>query len=168
MTTVTKSMCVATGSRFWTTMIATKIARIEAVMSLKLRIKSKNRRSAKFHPRQDAAVKHLCLERCISPRLSFLFLALSHTVLDELQLRLCMPRIHIFCQYPRNKRVPAYVMRQMRFLRGNFQMKGSQPLWLLVALSCRSLTASFARIVGEAFQRYSQINGEQCAASFAY
>ena len=47
-------------------------------------------------------------------------------------------------------------------------MKGSQPLWLSVALSCRSLTASFARIVGEAFQRYSQINGEQCAASFAY
>jgi YihY family inner membrane protein len=47
-------------------------------------------------------------------------------------------------------------------------MKGSQPLWLSVALSCRSLTASFARIVGEALQRYSQINGEQCAASFAY
>lgn len=47
-------------------------------------------------------------------------------------------------------------------------MKGPQPLWLSVALSCRSLIASFARIVREAFQRYSQINGEQCAASFAY
>jgi anaerobic glycerol-3-phosphate dehydrogenase len=39
ITTVAKSKCVATGSRFWTTMIATKIARIEAVMSFKLRIK---------------------------------------------------------------------------------------------------------------------------------
>ena len=35
-TTVAKSTCVATGSRFWTTMIATKIARIEAIMSFKL------------------------------------------------------------------------------------------------------------------------------------
>jgi hypothetical protein len=39
MTTVAKRTCVATGSRFWTTMIATKIARIEAVMSFKLLIK---------------------------------------------------------------------------------------------------------------------------------
>src|SRR5271155_2857799 len=48
MTTVAKSRCVATGSRFWTTMIATKIARIEAVMSFKLRIKAKNGLSANF------------------------------------------------------------------------------------------------------------------------
>jgi YihY family inner membrane protein len=47
-------------------------------------------------------------------------------------------------------------------------MKGSQPLWLSAALSCRRQAASFARIVGEAFQRYGRINGEQCAASFAY
>jgi YihY family inner membrane protein len=47
-------------------------------------------------------------------------------------------------------------------------MKGSQPFLVLVALSGRSLAASFARIVGAAFQRYSQIDGEQCAASFAY
>ena len=43
-------------------------------------------------------------------------------------------------------------------------MKGSQPLWLRVSVFCRS----FARIIGEAFRRYGRINGEQCAASFAY
>jgi len=47
-------------------------------------------------------------------------------------------------------------------------MKGSQPLWLRVALLCRKAVVSFARIVGGAFQRYAQIDGEQCAASFAY
>jgi YihY family inner membrane protein len=47
-------------------------------------------------------------------------------------------------------------------------MKGSQPGWLRVALLCRHASASFARIIGEAFQRYGRINGEQCAASFAY
>jgi YihY family inner membrane protein len=31
-----------------------------------------------------------------------------------------------------------------------------------------TLPASIARIIGEAFQRYGRINGEQCAASFAY
>jgi YihY family inner membrane protein len=31
-----------------------------------------------------------------------------------------------------------------------------------------TLVASFARIIGESFQKYGQINGEQCAASFAY
>ena len=41
MTTVAKSTCVATGSRFWRTMIATKIVRNEAVMSFKLRIEAK-------------------------------------------------------------------------------------------------------------------------------
>src|ERR1700730_14076065 len=41
MTSVAKSKCVATGSRFWTTMITTRIAKIEAVMIFKLRIKSK-------------------------------------------------------------------------------------------------------------------------------
>jgi hypothetical protein len=38
ITTVVNSRCVATGSLFWTTTIATKIARTEAVMSLKFRI----------------------------------------------------------------------------------------------------------------------------------
>ena len=47
-------------------------------------------------------------------------------------------------------------------------MKGSQPLWLWAVLWCRRLARSFARIIGEAFQRYGRINGEQCAASFAY
>ena len=41
MTTVAKSTRVATGSRFWRTMIATKIVRNEAVMSFKLRIEAK-------------------------------------------------------------------------------------------------------------------------------
>src|SRR5260370_3474747 len=43
-------------------------------------------------------------------------------------------------------------------------MKGSQRFWLRVAVSRRS----FARIIGEAFRRYGRIDGEQCAASFAY
>ena len=47
-------------------------------------------------------------------------------------------------------------------------MKGSQPRWLRIALLCRHVAASFARILAEAFQRYGRINGEQCAASFAY
>jgi hypothetical protein len=38
MTAVAKSKWVVTGSRFWTTMIATKIAKIEAPMIFKLRI----------------------------------------------------------------------------------------------------------------------------------
>jgi hypothetical protein len=38
ITTVANSRCVATGSLFWTTTIATKIAKTEAVMSLKFRI----------------------------------------------------------------------------------------------------------------------------------
>jgi hypothetical protein len=40
ITTVAKSTWVATGSRFWTTMIATTMARNEAVASLKFRILS--------------------------------------------------------------------------------------------------------------------------------
>jgi uncharacterized BrkB/YihY/UPF0761 family membrane protein len=47
-------------------------------------------------------------------------------------------------------------------------MNGSQPFWLRVALLCRRVAASFARIIGEAVQRYGRIDGEQCAASFAY
>jgi uncharacterized BrkB/YihY/UPF0761 family membrane protein len=47
-------------------------------------------------------------------------------------------------------------------------MKASQPRWLRVALLCRHASATFARIIGEAFQRYGRIDGEQCAASFAY
>jgi YihY family inner membrane protein len=47
-------------------------------------------------------------------------------------------------------------------------MTGSQPLWLRVARWCRKAAVSFARIISEAFQRYGQIDGEQCAASFAY
>jgi YihY family inner membrane protein len=49
----------------------------------------------------------------------------------------------------------------------NFQMKGSQP-WLRVTLLCQKAATSFAQIIGETFQRYGRINGEQCAASFAY
>ena len=49
ITIVAKSKCVATGSRFWTTMIATKMARIEATMIFKLRIKSKKGLSATLH-----------------------------------------------------------------------------------------------------------------------
>jgi YihY family inner membrane protein len=47
-------------------------------------------------------------------------------------------------------------------------MKESQPLWIWVALFCRRVAGSLARIIGEAFQRYGRIDGEQCAASFAY
>jgi uncharacterized BrkB/YihY/UPF0761 family membrane protein len=47
-------------------------------------------------------------------------------------------------------------------------MKASQPRWLRVALLCRHASATFARIISEAFQRYGRIDGEQCAASFAY
>ena len=47
-------------------------------------------------------------------------------------------------------------------------MTGSQSLWLRVARWCQKAALSFARIVSEAFQRYGQIDGEQCAASFAY
>ena len=49
ITIVAKSKCVATGSRFWTIMIATKMARIEATMIFKLRIKSKKGLSAILH-----------------------------------------------------------------------------------------------------------------------
>jgi hypothetical protein len=38
MTTVANRRCVSTGSRFWTTMIATKTAKTEAMMSFKSRI----------------------------------------------------------------------------------------------------------------------------------
>ena len=48
MTTVAKSKCVATGSRFWNTMITTRIAKIEAVMIFKLRIKSRKVRHRLF------------------------------------------------------------------------------------------------------------------------
>jgi YihY family inner membrane protein len=47
-------------------------------------------------------------------------------------------------------------------------MKGSQPLWVRVALLCQRQAASFVRLVGEVFQKYGRIDGEQCAASFAY
>jgi YihY family inner membrane protein len=47
-------------------------------------------------------------------------------------------------------------------------MTGSQPSWLRAVLACRKAAGSFGRIIGEAFQRYAQIDGEQCAASFAY
>jgi Ca2+-transporting ATPase len=47
-------------------------------------------------------------------------------------------------------------------------MTGSQSLWLRVARWCQKAAVSFARTVSEAFQRYGQIDGEQCAASFAY
>jgi len=57
MTTVAKSKWVVTGSRFWTTMIATKIARIEVTMISKLRIKSKKGSVRKIHPKQDASLR---------------------------------------------------------------------------------------------------------------
>src|SRR6478672_11817292 len=47
-------------------------------------------------------------------------------------------------------------------------MKGSQPFWLRVTLPSRRVALSFARSFGEVFERYGRINGEQCAASFAY
>ncbi len=47
-------------------------------------------------------------------------------------------------------------------------MIGSQPLWLRATLLCRRAIESFLRIISEAFQRYGRIDGEQCAASFAY
>ena len=47
-------------------------------------------------------------------------------------------------------------------------MNGSKPLWLRAALYCRSAAISLGRIIGEACQRYGQIDGELCAASFAY
>jgi YihY family inner membrane protein len=47
-------------------------------------------------------------------------------------------------------------------------MQGSQHLWLRLALWFQRVTSPFIRIVGETFQRYGQIDGEQCAASFAY
>jgi YihY family inner membrane protein len=47
-------------------------------------------------------------------------------------------------------------------------MTGSQPLWLRAAQRCRKAALSFTQIFSETFQRYGQIDGEQCAASFAY
>jgi YihY family inner membrane protein len=47
-------------------------------------------------------------------------------------------------------------------------MTGSQPSLLRAGLFCQKAAGSFGRIISEAFQRYGQINGEQCAASFAY
>src|SRR6202011_2338938 len=47
-------------------------------------------------------------------------------------------------------------------------MKGSQPFWLRVALPSRRVAFFFVRSFGEVFERYGRINGEQCAASFAY
>ena len=47
-------------------------------------------------------------------------------------------------------------------------MTGSEPSWLPASLFGRKAAGSVARIIREAFQRYGQIDGEQCAASFAY
>jgi YihY family inner membrane protein len=47
-------------------------------------------------------------------------------------------------------------------------MKGSQRLSQRMAVLYHTLAASFAPIMGAVFQRYGRINGEQCAASFAY
>ena len=44
----------------------------------------------------------------------------------------------------------------------------SAPLATGSSSAAESAASSFARIIGEAFQRYGQIDGEQCAASFAY
>jgi hypothetical protein len=57
MTTVAKSKWVVTGSRFWTTMIATKIAKTEATMIFKLRIESKKGSVRKIHPKRDASLR---------------------------------------------------------------------------------------------------------------
>jgi len=48
------------------------------------------------------------------------------------------------------------------------QMQGSQHLWLRLALLLRRVAAPLVQIAGDTFQRYGQIDGEQCAASFAY
>jgi Ca2+-transporting ATPase len=47
-------------------------------------------------------------------------------------------------------------------------MKEAQPFSLRAVFLCRMLASSFAGIVGESFKRYGRIDGEQCAASFAY
>src|ERR1700693_6141842 len=47
-------------------------------------------------------------------------------------------------------------------------MNGSKPFWLRAALYGRSAAISLGRIIGEACQRYGEIDGELCAASFAY
>jgi membrane protein len=121
----------------------------------------------------------------LQPEGSFVFSVFSHTFLDELQLRLGMPRLisgrpppmaiwPIFQKRATsslrasNKGVQAYVVRKISFRRPSFQMNGSQPLWLQAALLCRRVAASFAQIIGEVVQRYGRIDGEQCAASFAY
>src|SRR5271165_492375 len=75
MTTVAKSKCVATGSRFWTTMIATKIARIEAAMSFKLRIKSKKGLSTRFILSETPACES---GDCWSPRNIWINVELKH------------------------------------------------------------------------------------------
>jgi YihY family inner membrane protein len=47
-------------------------------------------------------------------------------------------------------------------------MKEAQPFWLRAALLCRMLGSSVAGTLGESWKRYGRIDGEQCAASFAY
>jgi membrane protein len=47
-------------------------------------------------------------------------------------------------------------------------MRKSEPPWQWMALQCRKRTRSFAQMIGNTFQTYGRINGEQCAASFAY
>jgi YihY family inner membrane protein len=69
---------------------------------------------------------------------------------------------------PGKKGTPAGLIAEIRFLGENFQMNGSQPHWLWAILWCRRLARSSAQIVGDSFQTYGRINGEQCAASFAY
>src|SRR6266404_2771097 len=83
MTTVAKSKCVATGSRFWTTVIATKIARIEAVMSFKLRIKSKKGRSARLILRETPTCKS---GDCCPPRNIWINVELKHPNVIEFYL----------------------------------------------------------------------------------
>jgi uncharacterized BrkB/YihY/UPF0761 family membrane protein len=63
---------------------------------------------------------------------------------------------------------PAGLIAEIDFLGKSFQMNGSPPLWLWAILECRRLARSFAQIIGDTFQTYGRINGEQCAASFAY
>jgi len=47
-------------------------------------------------------------------------------------------------------------------------MKQHEPLWQHILHLCKRGFAPFSVRLGKAFQKYGEINGEQCAASFAY
>jgi len=47
-------------------------------------------------------------------------------------------------------------------------MKQHEPLWQHILHLCKRRFARFSVSLGKAFRKYGEINGEQCAASFAY